>query len=173
MSRKFNLRQFQTDLSKRIQAAAQAPAQATRLGFQAAGVNWLVPLDEVDEVLPLPEIVATPGAQRWFRGMTNIRGNLYAVTDLSDFLAGTPTPESGDSRLLLVHHKHGVNAALIIQRSLGLRQISQFEKLAQKPQWDCGQASFQESTGSTWIEIDLPRLLANTAFLSVEAQQSF
>ena len=91
MARKFNLRQFQTDLSRRMQAAAQAPAQASRLGFQAAGANWLVSLEEIDEVMPLPEIVVTPGTKRWFRGMTNMRGNLYAVTDLSDFLEGIPT----------------------------------------------------------------------------------
>jgi twitching motility protein PilI len=170
MARKFNLRQFQTDLSKRMQAAARAPAQASRLGFQAAGANWLVSLEEIDEVMPLPEIVATPGTTRWFRGMTNIRGNLYAVTDLSDFLEGAPTQESADSRLLLVHRKHGVNAALIIQRSLGLRQISQFAKRDEQAKWPCGANSYQEAGGAAWIEIDLNQLLADPAFLSVEAQ---
>lgn len=170
MSRKFNLRQFQTDLSRRMQAAALAPAQASRLGFQAAGINWLVSLEEIDEVMPLPEIVGTPGTKRWFHGMTNIRGNLYAVTDLSDFLDGAPTVESADARLLLVHRKHGVNAALIIERSLGLRQISQFEKSGQQGKWSCGANTYQESGGAAWIEIDLTRLLADPDFLSVEAQ---
>ena len=169
MARKFNLRQFQTDLSRRMQAAALAPAQASRLGFQAAGANWLVSLEEIDEVMPLPEVVATPGTTRWFHGMTNIRGNLYAVTDLSDFLEGAPTQESADNRLLLVHRKHGVNAALIIQRSLGLRQISQFEKRDEAAKWSCGAHCYQESEGQSWIEIDLTRLLADPAFLSVEA----
>ncbi|MEW6133036.1 MAG: chemotaxis protein CheW [Pseudomonadota bacterium] len=170
MARKFNLRQFQTDLSQRMQAAALAPAQASRLGFQAADTNWLVPLDEIDEVMPLPEIVATPGSKRWFRGMTNIRGNLYAVTDLSDFLAGSPTPEADDNRLLLVHRKHGVNAALIIRRSLGLRQISQFEKREVTAKWPYCADSYLESDGTDWVEIDLARLLADPVFLSVEAQ---
>lgn len=170
MARKFNLRQFQTDLSQRMQAAALAPAQASRLGFQAAGANWLVPLDEIDEVMPLPEIMATPGTKRWFRGVTNIRGNLYAVTDLSDFLEGTPTPESDDNRLLLVHRKHGVNAALIIRRSLGLRQISQFEKREVAAKWPCCANSYLESDGTNWVEIDLAQLLADPVFLSVEAQ---
>lgn len=170
MARKFNLRQFQTDLSQRMQAAAQTPAQASRLGFQAAGANWLVSLEEIDEVMPLPEIVATPGTARWFRGMTNIRGNLYAVTDLSDFLEGTPTQESAETRLLLVHRKHGVNAALIIQRSLGLRQIAQFMKNDNPSRWSCSSGGLQEPGGNNWLEIDLTRLLADPAFLSVEAQ---
>lgn len=170
MARKFNLRQFQTDLSRRMQAAAMAPAQASRLGFQSAGTNWLVSLEEIDEVMPLPEIVGTPGTQRWFRGMTNIRGNLYAVTDLSDFLEGAPTQETADSRLLLVHRKHGVNAALIVQRSLGLRQIGQFEKHDGQARWACCANSYKESGGTTWVEINLNHLLADPAFLSVEAQ---
>lgn len=170
MARKFNLRQFQTDLSQRMQAAAHAPARASRLGFQAAGANWLVPLEDIDEVMPLPEIVAAPGTTRWFRGMTNIRGNLYAVTDFSDFLEGSPTPESDDTRLLLVHRKHGVNAALIIQRSLGLRQIGQFDRLDAQAKWPYCANRYQESGGPDWLEIDLARLLADPAFLSVEAQ---
>jgi twitching motility protein PilI len=170
MARKFNLRQFQTDLSQRMQAAAQTPVQASRLGFQAAGANWLVSLEEIDEVMPLPEIVSTPGTARWFRGMTNIRGNLYAVTDLSDFLEGIPTQEAAETRLLLVHRKHGVNAALIIQRSLGLRQVAQFKKNDTPVKWPCSSGSFQDPEGGNWLEIALSRLLADPAFLSVEAQ---
>lgn len=69
-----------------------------------------------------------------------------------------------------MHRKHGVNAALIVQRSLGLRQISQFERRAEQPKWPCCAGSYQEPDGPAWLEIDLARLLADPAFLSVEAQ---
>ena len=73
MSRRFNLRQFQTELSKRLQEAASLPAETSRLGFMAAGQNWLVPLSEIDEVMPVPEILSVPGTKSWFRGLANTR----------------------------------------------------------------------------------------------------
>jgi len=154
-----------------MQAAAQTPAQASRLGFSAADANWLIPLDEIDEVMPIPEIESAPGTLRWFRGMANIRGNLYAVSDLSDLLTGTPTRPGNEGRLLLIHRKHGVNAAFIVQRALGLRQPSQFTPSDNLAKWPCATASFVESNGTVWHEMNIGSLLADPAFLSVEAQQ--
>lgn len=168
MARKFNLRHFQTELSRRMQAAADTPAQTSRLGFQAAGENWLIPLDEIDEVTPIPPIESTPGTVRWFRGIANIRGNLYAVSDLTDFLTGTPTQTSHEGRLLLIHRKHGINAALIVQRSLGLKQAGQLAP-AQTVKRPFALVSFVEHNGANWHEIDLPSLLSDPVFLSVEA----
>lgn len=170
MARKFNLRQFQTDLSRRMQAAAEVPAQTSRLGFQAAGVNWLISLDEIDEVMPIPSIESTPGTVRWFRGIANIRGNLYAVSDLTDFLTGTPALTGNEGRLLLIHRKYGINAAFVVQRALGLKQSGQFLPATSSTQWPHTNASFTESGGTNWHELNLASLLADPAFLSVEAQ---
>jgi twitching motility protein PilI len=169
MSRRFSLRQFQTELSKRLQEAATLQAETSRLGFLSAGQNWLVPLSDIDEVMPVPAIRPVPGTRRWFRGLANIRGNLYAVSDLSDYLTGKPTPDSHDNRLILAHRKHGVNAALLVQKALGLKQSSQMI--------ECGEPGIQpwaathilDSGKDTWHEINLARFLAEAEFLTVEA----
>ena len=170
MARKFNLRQFQTELSKRMQVAAETPALASRLGFQAAGMNWLLALDDIDEVLSIPPIEAIPGTVRWFGGITNIRGNLYAVTDLTDFLTGSPTQINHEARLLLVHRKHGINAAFIVQRSLGLRQPGQLTQQALENKPTYALTSYSEPDNTLWHELNLASLLTNPAFLSVETQ---
>lgn len=171
MARKFNLRQFQTELSRRMQAAAENPAQASRLGFQAAGANWLISLEDIDEVMPIPPIEPTPGTVRWFRGIANIRGNLYAVSDLTDFLTGSPAQTGSEGRLLLIHRKHGINAAFIVQRALGLRQSGQFSPAENSANQPFTNALFVESNGINWHELNLAGLLADPAFLSVETQQ--
>jgi twitching motility protein PilI len=170
MARKFNLRQFQTELSKRMQAAASMPTQISRLGFQVAGDNWLISLDEIDEVMPIPEIEPTPGTLKWFRGVSNIRGNLYAVSDLTHFLTGAPTQQTSDMRLLLIHRKHGINAAFIVQRALGLKQSGQFSPGVGSAAWPYTSASYVEENGSVWYELDIAGLLSDPGFLSVETQ---
>lgn len=168
MSRRFNLRQFQTELSKRLQEAASLPAETTRLGFSSAGHNWLVALSEIDEVMPVPAIMSVPGTRRWFRGLTNIRGNLYAVSDLSDYLTGKPTAESDENRLILAHRKHGVNAAIIVQKALGLKQPGRMAASDTPSNWPWASPQSLESDQDVWHEIDLARFLAEAEFLTVE-----
>jgi Chemotaxis signal transduction protein len=104
MAKKFNLREFQTDLSRRIQAASARDNSASRLGFRSGSINWMVPLGDTEEVIPVPRIVPIPGSRRWFRGVANIRGNLYAVNDLADFIGQGVTPEHAECRLVIPHH---------------------------------------------------------------------
>ena len=42
MSKKFNLREFQTRLSQQLQAAANRDTSGSRLGFRVGDANWLV-----------------------------------------------------------------------------------------------------------------------------------
>ena len=169
MSRRFNLRQFQTELSKRLQEAASLPAETSRLGFMTAGQNWLVPLSEIEEVMPVPDILPVPGAKSWFRGLANIRGNLYAVSDLSEFLTGKPTPESSENRLVLAHRKHGVNAALLVQKALGLKQSGSQDAQDIPGMWPWATQQTLDSSGTHWNEINMARFLAESDFLTVEA----
>lgn len=145
------------------------PAETSRLGFLAAGQNWLVPLSDIDEVMPVPEILAIPGTKPWFRGLTNIRGNLYAVSDLTEFITGKPTVDTSDNRLILAHRKHGVNAALLVQKSLGLKQTGHLANDEGEKSWPWASKQTLDSGESHWNEIQMDRLLAESDFLTVEA----
>ena len=168
MSRRFSLRQFQTELSQRLQDAASLPAETSRLGFLAAGHSWLVPLSDIDEVMPVPEILPVPGTKHWFRGLANIRGNLYAVSDLGAYLSGKPTAESSDNRLILAHRKFGLNAALLVQKALGLKQSLDLASTDSASPWPWATQQTLDAGQSHWNEINMARFLAETEFLTVE-----
>lgn len=169
MSRRFSLRQFQTELSRRLQEAASLQVETSRLGFLSAGQNWLVPLSDIDEVMPVPSIQPVPGTRRWFRGLANIRGNLYAVSDLADFLTGQVTPDTHDSRLILAHRRHGINAALLVEKALGLKQAGQMTGCSEASPWPWVSLQLLDSGNQPWQEINLARFLAQGEFLTVEA----
>ena len=117
---KGHLRQFQARLSERLRQADVAPRVA-RLGLLIGGQRWLVDLAEAGEIVPLPAaITPVPMTRPWFRGLVNLRGNLYGVTDLQRFLGESPTPVSRDARLLAFGAALQINAALIVSRMLGL-----------------------------------------------------
>lgn len=169
MAKKFNLREFQTNLSRQLQAATTRETAFSRLGFQVGNGNWLVPLDHAEEVIPVPAIIPVPGTQRWFRGMANIRGNLFAVTDFSDFLSGTPTPDTSSCRLVIAHHQFSVNAALLVTRTLGLKNANAFEPAQAAPDRPWISQKYKDEARQEWIDLNFPALLNNADFMKVEA----
>jgi len=169
MAKKFNLREFQTNLSRQLQAATTRETAFSRLGFQVGKGNWLVALDHAEEVIPVPTIIPVPGTQRWFRGMANIRGNLFAVTDFSDFLNGTPTPDNSSCRLVIAHHQFSVNAALLVNCTLGLKNASLYRNQEETPDKPWIARKYKDASDEEWIDLNFPALLNNAEFMKVEA----
>lgn len=169
MAKKFNLREFQTALSQQLQAAASRDTRGSRLGFRVADTNWLVSLADTEEVIPVPPVVRVPGARRWFRGVTNIRGNLYAVSDFSDFMGQGVTPDSAECRLLLPHHDFGVNAALLVRSTLGLKNINRYEAYDEAAPFPWVARHYRDEEGASWRDLDFGQLLGNPEFLMAEA----
>ncbi len=170
MAKKFNLREFQTTLSQQLQAAASRDNTGSRLGFKAGSLNWLVSLSDTEEVLPVPHIVKVPGSRRWFRGIANIRGNLYAVSDFADFMGMGVTPDHSECRLLIPHHDFGVNAALLVRTTMGLKNINRYQVRNEQAAHPWIARRYADESGIDWCDMDFGQLLGNDEFLRVEAQ---
>lgn len=172
MARRLNLQEYQENILSRLKAlqSSEAGATSSRLGVQIGDEAWLLSLKDVGEVLPVPEIYEVPLTRPWFMGMTNVRGNLYAVTDLSAFFGGRPARLGVDSRLLLAGSRFGVNAAFLIDRLHGLRNVSEMqlkEKVKKISPWHSAQ--YKDVTTQEWRELDVSALLNNTNFMQVAA----
>src|SRR5262245_31680213 len=153
MASRTSLRDYQRDLSERLQSAKGA-ATASLLGVQVDDEAWLVDLREAGEVIPVPPITPLPLTRPWFKGLTNIRGNLYSVVDFPAFLRKRPVAAGDQTRLLLVGERFRLAAALLIDRSLGLRNPSQLERRAGAlPAWT--RAQYADAEGRLWKELDL------------------
>jgi len=170
MARKVSLRDFQQALVQRLNEAHASEAVSARLGVQVGDELWLIRLDEAGEVVPPPTIAAVPLTRNWFRGLTNIRGNLYTVVDLAAFHGGEPTPQTADTRLLLVSERYGMNSALLVHRMLGIRHIQQFQM--QQPSsdrrpWEA--ARYLDEEGKVWRELEMSALVYHNDFLQSAA----
>ncbi len=173
MARRLNLQEYQESILSRLKAQERATGAATtsRLGVQIGDDAWLLSLGDVGEVLTLPEIHAVPLTRPWFMGMTNVRGNLYAVTDLSAFMGGRPVRSGLESRLLLAGARFGINAAFAIDLLYGLRNVAEMQALdavgADGAPW-LGRI-YRDTQAREWREMDLAALLNSTSFMRVAA----
>lgn len=164
---RLSLRDYQLALSQRLQSAEAGARVASKLGLRAAGQAWLVDLVEAAEVLPVPPITPVPLAQPWFKGVANIRGNLYSVTDFSAFASDLPTPLSEHARLLIIAERFRVGAALLVERSLGLLGAEALKPHASSAAQPWVKAQYIDADATVWKELDVAALVQNESFLEV------
>src|SRR5678809_1109622 len=86
MANKQALRDLQSRLAERLQAARTEPLAQSWLAVECSSRGFLFPLREAGEIFPLTPMVPVPHSHRWFLGVANLRGHLHGVVDLSRFL---------------------------------------------------------------------------------------
>ncbi len=171
MSGRQNLREFQTRLSERLRRAASEPARVAHLGVQVGGRRLLVDLSEAGEIVALSGAVApVPLTRDWFKGLVNLRGSLFGVSDLSRFEGGDFTPITKQTRLLAFSPRLGLNGAILVERMLGLQSpAAMVEELEND---DGGAAPWRgaqwtDAEGNRWTQLSLAALAGNERFLAV------
>ena len=162
MSKRLNLREFQQNLIDRLQAADLSESRVSTLGVQIAGRNCLVDMVDIDEVLPLPPLTAVPFAKPWFRGVANVRGNLFGVIDMAAYEHRGEASGDTNNRLLLVSERYAFNAALQVDRVLGLRDARKWLHSEVD-----GQVEYHDEQGTPWYKLDVPGLLEQAEFLQI------
>jgi twitching motility protein PilI len=170
MRRRTGLREFQLSVAERLRTAATRAALSSKLGFQVGADNWFVALHQVSEVIPVPMLQPVPLTHSWFRGVANVRGNLYGMIDFSAFQGGDPIAAGLERRVILVSDRLVPGSGLVVSRMLGLRNPELFktaDKPVNAPPWLAN--AFTDAGGTRWLELDLPALAREQRFLEVGA----
>jgi len=164
-----NLREFQEAILLRLKEAVEhgSGASTSRLGVMVGARKFLINLQDVREVLPVPSLQTVPLTQPWFLGVANVRGNLYNITDLAQFIGMPPTPKSANNRILLLSSETTTQAALVIGSLVGLRNV---EAMQAKPFADDGDTFFSKQAyedvdNNEWFELDVDALVQDKEFI--------
>ncbi|MDO8249423.1 MAG: chemotaxis protein CheW [Rhodoferax sp.] len=176
MANREALRELQTRLASRLQAARSEGVSASWLAVKAGEANYLFPLSQSGEIFPLTSIQLVPYARPWFMGVINLRGALYGVVDLASFLGDGSTRVRGEqllteSSVITFHAALELNCALMVDGLAGLRKRDAFSESAVPP---AGSPVYFGSlltdlNGVHWQEINLQSLSQLSEFLSISA----
>ncbi|MCU0762004.1 MAG: chemotaxis protein CheW [Hydrogenophaga sp.] len=177
MANRQSLKDLQERLAQRLSAAKTEAATASWLAVEAGSRRLLLPLVQSGEIFPWSAVQAVPYTKPWYLGVSSLRGGLHGVVDLARLVgaegAATAASEriTSESRLVSFHQALGINAVLLIDRLLGLRNPANFSTLAQVP--DGAPAYFSrcliDLQGQTWQELDLQGLATEPEFLAIAA----
>ena len=104
----------------------------TGVGFRLSGIEYVVRLNEVAEIISIPPYTKVPGAKNWVKGLANIRGTLLPIMDLHGFL-GSKTPHALRRQRLLVVNHDGIHCGVIVDEVLGLNHYEDEDWLDEIP----------------------------------------
>lgn len=158
MPKQPNLREPRQDAIDRPHADEQASA----LGVQIAGQNWLVDMLDISGVLPLPPLTPVPLTRLWFLGVVNVRGMLYGVADVAAYQQKGKASGMAANRILLVAERHAFNAALLVDCVLGSRNTGAWAQDEVQ-----GQIHYRDERGNLWRKLDMADLLGQPDFLQI------
>jgi twitching motility protein PilI len=176
MANREALRELQSRLASRLQAARTEGVQASWLAVESAGRKFLFPLTQSGEIFPFSSAQPVPYTREWFMGVANLRGGLYGVVDLASYIGGGAPVQRSDagraeSRLVAFNGMLEVNCALLIDRLAGLRSLEAFSSSQPAPEGspEFFGSGYTDAAGSYWQEINLQVLSQQPQFLSIGA----
>lgn len=172
------LKELQERLARRLSAAKSDIVTASWLAVEAAGQRYLLPLVQSGEIFPWSTVQPVPYTKSWYLGVASLRGGLQGVIDLARWLERPQAPVapvaervSSESQLVSLHSALGVNAVLLIDRLLGLRNPTLFtailENSVDAPA--CFAHRLVDGQGQIWQELNLPALAAEPEFMAIAA----
>src|SRR3954470_15007303 len=86
MANKQALRDLQSRLADRLQAAQTEARGRSWLAVECGTRGVLFPLNDGGEIFAIAPLSPGPPRPRWFLGVSNLRGHLHGVVDLARFL---------------------------------------------------------------------------------------
>lgn len=140
------------------------------IGFSTQDTYFVVPLQEILEVLPYPEVTSLLGSKTWFHGFANLRGGLLPIIDLQGFLTHQDAYATMDSRVLVVKIEQ-IKVGFVVERVLGLKKFREEARLISAMELDEAYASHIlgefDQDPLKWKIFSFKKIIENTDFYHV------
>jgi twitching motility protein PilI len=174
MSKHQALRDLQNRLAERLQTARQQSATQAWLAVSAGSGRYLLPLHQSGEIFSLPSLLRVPYTRPWFIGVANLRGVLYGVVELADFLGVSlahSEAASAGSRVISLNPELAGNVALKVDGLAGLRRPDAFVQVLPAAVGEAAHlgSRYRDTQGELWQALDLQALAQWADFLNIGA----
>ena len=151
MANKQALRDLQTRLAERLQAARTEPLAKAWLAVECSSRGFLFPLSDAGEIFAMSPLLAVPHSHRWFLGVK--------VAD----------PGRDQARLVGFNQALNINCVLLVDRLSGLRSEDELTRDAdddaERPAF--AGARFRDASARVWQELNLGELANDESFLRI------
>lgn len=112
-------------LARDLEATSKEEVESdwSGIGFRIGDKRFVAFVDEVEEVIILPELIRVPGIDSWVLGLVNVRSNLLPAVDLKAFLQSEPLKITKHSRMMVVAQPGG-KVGLVVDEVFGQQHFN-------------------------------------------------
>ncbi|MDM1696796.1 chemotaxis protein CheW [Thiopseudomonas alkaliphila] len=157
--------------SSYLPAQRDAAHSWSGVGFRLGSHRYVVPFDEVSEVLYELSYTMIPRVKSWIKGVANVRGRLLPIIDLNALLDAPFTTPSKVRRVIVIEHDD-IFAGFLVDEVYGMQHflIASYQEIADtvstKAQPYIHGAFVNEHT---WQVFSLEQLIQSPDFFAVIA----
>ena len=147
-----------------LPSAGDTQAHMTGLGFNLLDQRFVASMDEVSELMRVPQVTRIPGVKNFVIGVINVRGRLMTVIDLALVFGEASSLPRAQRRVLAVEDEENL-MGFMIDESLGMQQLPSDAYSETAPEVPDVFASLVDGAyvvaGTTWPLIRLRQLLSD------------
>ncbi len=164
-----HIAEMSTRHARGLPERADVQAVWTGVGFQLRGMRYVVPMNEVAEMLVPPDYTRVPGVKPWVKGVANVRGRLLPMLDLEVFFGAQLDPARKQHRVLVLEIGD-FYCGVIVNHVYGMRHFP-LDAYSENPaQNDDVMAPYvkgsYEHDGQKWIVFSLYELARDPQFFN-------
>lgn len=105
------------------------------VGFRIGDERLIASMDEVEEILELPDFTTVPGVKSWVVGIANVRGSLLPLMDLKGYLLGEDIKQRRKKKVIVINYK-GFHTGLIVEEIFGMKHFIMKNEVTDLPEID-------------------------------------
>jgi len=140
------------------------------VGFSLLGKKFVSPMGHVTELMEVPSSTRLPGVHPWVIGLSNVRGRLLPLFDLSLFLGGAMSAHRKHHRVLVLETET-LYSGIVVDTSFGMQHftVDQYSENAVDLSDQVNifiEGAYRDSSGEPWPVFSLARLAEDARFIN-------
>ncbi len=151
-----------------LSTAVQAPEAGGLLALRLGSWRLMFSLEEVSEIIPIPQITRVPGVKTWLLGIANLRGTVISIIDLHGFFERRSSTRTTSSRVVVVRSEEW-GYGLLIDEVIGMRHFGEKAQISNLDDIDSDLRPYItnafQSEKKKWLVFDANQLLKSSRFL--------
>ncbi len=151
-------------------ASHEDPVCWRGLGFGIDELRLGATFDNVSDVVASGVITPVPRTRPWLRGITNVRGTICSVVDLSLYFGRTLIAAEAKPKLLIASDPN-LQVALLVPQVLGLKQFRVSEEVHELSDIDNEVQPYVTRRfahrDEDWIVLDVSKLIQDRTFRNI------
>jgi len=140
------------------------------IGFSFMGHKFVTSMAQVTELMEVPDSNRLQGVQPWVLGLSNVRGRLLPLFDLSQYFGGHIGGQRKSHRVMVLE-TGGLYSGIVVDNAYGMKHFNadtfgEFQGELPDEVMSFIEGAYRDASGEQWLVFNVVKLAADTKFIN-------